>query len=62
MIAFQAFITTVVMVWCLWQISIKDKDNRQDMTAYWATLSGLISYWLPSPIQSQSQFKNNKDD
>jgi hypothetical protein len=62
MVAFQAFITTVVMVWCLWQISVKDRDNRQDMTAYWSTFSSLISYWLPSPIQSQSQFRNRKDD
>jgi hypothetical protein len=62
MVTFQAFITTVIMLWCLWQISVKDRDNRQDMTAYWSTLSSLISYWIPSPSQFQSQLRNRKND
>lgn len=62
MARFQAFISLIVIAWCLWQIGIKDKDNRQDMTAYWSTLSSLISYWIPSPSQSQSQFRSRKDD
>lgn len=58
MIKLQASITVICLCWCLVQISVKDRNDRNDVTAYWSLMSSLIAYWFPSPVQS----KDKKDD
>jgi len=60
MFAIQAVITITVLAWCLFQISVKDRTDRNDVTAYWSMTSSLIAYWFPSPVQTTKDKK--KDD
>jgi hypothetical protein len=44
----QLFFSVILVIWLLWQLSITTDANWR--TALFSSLSGIIGYWLPSPV------------
>jgi hypothetical protein len=44
----QAILSLIVVVFCLDQISKGNTDG-----VYWATVSAILGYWFPSPIENK---------
>jgi hypothetical protein len=46
----QAILSLIVVGFCLDQIK-----NGNTEGVYWSTVSGILGYWLPSPIEKNNE-------
>lgn len=54
--AFRIGLTLTILLFCLSKLNAPDpgKDNS---TAYWGAITGLIAWWMPSPGNGKSTAK-----
>jgi hypothetical protein len=50
----QFTLSMTVVVLCCYKIVTADDTSQQQLPVYWATLTGTVSSWLPSPTKHES--------
>lgn len=52
--AIQAIFSSVILVFCLYQLGSQGRGKRVNESLYSSILSGIAGYWLPSPTGRRS--------
>lgn len=50
----QAAFSTLILGFCIYQLSNQERGRRINESLYSSILSGIIGYWLPSPTSRRS--------
>ena len=51
----QAAFSTLILCFCIYQLSLNQKGRRINESLYSSILSGIIGYWLPSPTSRRTE-------
>lgn len=54
--AFRIGLTLTVLLFCLSKLNAPD-SGKDNSTAYWGAITGLIAWWMPSPGNGKSTAK-----
>lgn len=51
----QAAFSTLILGFCIYQLSNQERGRRVNESLYSSILSGIIGYWLPSPTSRRTE-------
>ena len=51
----QGVFSTLILGFCIFQLSSYEKGKRVNESLYSSILSGIMGYWLPSPTSRRSE-------
>lgn len=50
---FQGAFSTLILIFCLFQLSISNGNGKND-AVYWSSVTGILALWMPSPCSSET--------